>query len=76
LSYRRARESGSEGGSATMTVCTNDVALCNLGEDRLPVAVPKSFGYAECLVAEVVELQHQRIALATVGAWMFAQELD
>jgi len=47
-----------------MTVCTNDVALGDLVEDRLPVAVTEALSDAEALVAQVVELEHQRIALA------------
>jgi hypothetical protein len=34
-------------GSASMTVCTNDLALCNLVEDALPVAIAGAFGDAE-----------------------------
>ncbi len=76
MSYRRARESGPEGGSATMTVCTNDVALGNLVECGLPGAVANTFGDLEALVAEMVELEDDRIALAAVGAGVVAEELD
>jgi hypothetical protein len=57
-----------------MTVCTNDVALGNLVEDGLPVAVAETFGYAEALVPEVVELENQRIGLAAVDAWVLSKE--
>jgi hypothetical protein len=41
-----------------MTVCTNDVALCNLIEDVVPVSVPDAGGDRELLVPKVVELEH------------------
>ena len=66
MSYRRARESSPEGGSATVTVCTNDVALVDLIEDRLPAVVPEALGDREGLVAQVIELEHEWIRLAAV----------
>ena len=59
-----------------MTVCTNDVALGDLVEDGLPVAVTEALCDAEALVAQVVELEHQRIALAAVDAGVLAEEAD
>ena len=50
LSYHRAREPSPKGGSPTMTVCTNDVALGDLVEDgcqlrsRRPLAMLKLLG--------------------------------
>jgi hypothetical protein len=76
LSYHRAREAGPEGGSSTMTVCTNDVARGDLVEDRLPVAVADAFGDVEALVSEVVELEHEWIRLAAVHARSLAEEVD
>ena len=38
LSYRRTRETSTTSGPATMTVCTNDVALRDLVQDSLPIA--------------------------------------
>ena len=76
LSYRRAREPTSQGGSPTMTVCTNHLARVDLVEDRLPVAVAQRGRDAEVLMPEVVELEDQGVGLAAVGAWMLAEELD
>jgi hypothetical protein len=43
-----------------MTVCTNDLALCHLVEDALPIAITKSRCDAEFLVAQTVELEDDR----------------
>jgi hypothetical protein len=51
-----------------VTVCTNDLALCNLVEDALPIPVLKALGDAELLVPEVVELEDDRIGLSAVCA--------
>jgi hypothetical protein len=51
-----------------MTVCTNDLALCHLVEDALPIAVPEPVVDPELLVPQMVELQHDRIPLAAVDA--------
>jgi hypothetical protein len=59
-----------------MTVCTNDVALGDLVEDRLPVAVAEALSDAEALIAQMVELEHQRIALAAVDAGVLVEEAD
>ena len=72
MSYRRTRESATAGGSASVTVCTNDLALCHLVENALPLAVSKAGGDAEFLVAEMVELQDNRVSLAAVCAGMLA----
>lgn len=76
MSYRRARESGPEGGSASVTVCTNHVALVDLIQDSLPAVVPQALGDDEALVAQVVELEHERVALAAVYAGMRGEEHD
>ena len=76
LSYRRAREPASQGGSPTMTVCTNHLARVDLVEDRLPAAVAERGGDTEVLGSEVVELEDQRIGLATVRTRAFAEQLD
>jgi hypothetical protein len=55
-----------------MTVCTNDLALCNLVEDALPVAIPNALGDIEFLVPEMVELEDDRICLAAIGAGVIA----
>jgi hypothetical protein len=59
-----------------MTVCTNDLTLCHLIEDALPLAVPEPFADSECLVPEMVELEHNRIALSTIDARMLAEVVD
>jgi hypothetical protein len=56
-----------------MTVCTNNVALGHLVENALPRAVSKSLSDAEFLVSKVVELEHDRVALAAVDARVFTQ---
>lgn len=55
-------------GAASMTVCTNDLALCHLVEDALPLAVSEACGDAEFLVAEMIELEDDRVGLAAVHA--------
>jgi len=55
-----------------MTVCTNDLALCNLVKDALPVPISNSLGDVEFLVPEMIELKHDRIDLPAVGARMLA----
>jgi hypothetical protein len=59
-----------------MTVCTNDLALCHLVEDALPLTVPEAGGNAELLVTKMVELKDDGIGLATIDAWMFPQVCD
>jgi hypothetical protein len=59
-----------------VTVCTNDVARGDLVQDGLPAAVAKSLRDLEPLFAEVVELEHDRVVLAAVGARTPAEELD
>ena len=73
MSYHRASEATPASGAASVTVCTNDLALCNLVEDALPVSALKALGDAELLVPEVVELKHDRIGLAAVDAWVLSQ---
>jgi hypothetical protein len=74
LSYHRACEPSPAGGSMSMTVCTNDVALGDLVEDVLPVAIAHALGDAEALVLDVVELEHKRVALAAINAVPLAEE--
>jgi hypothetical protein len=54
-----------------MTVCTNDLALCHLVEDTLPLAISKTRCDTEFLVAQMVELQDNRVSLAAVHARVF-----
>jgi hypothetical protein len=53
-----------------VTVCAHDLALVDLVEDALPVAVRQGLADVERLVAEVVELENHRVALAAVDAWV------
>jgi hypothetical protein len=76
LSYRRAVEAAPLRGAATMTVCTNHLALCNLVEDVLPVAVPDAVCDPELLVPKVVELKNDGIALTAIDAGMLSQKSD
>jgi hypothetical protein len=73
LSYRRAGEATPSSGAATVTVCTNHLALCNLVEDALPAPVPKALANAEAFVAKVIELEHDGIRLPAVDAGMLTQ---
>ena len=59
-----------------MTVCTNDLALCNLVEDVLPIAIPDAVGDPELLLSKMIELEHDGIALAAVNVGMLSQEID
>jgi hypothetical protein len=73
LSYHRASEAAATSGATPVTVCTNDLALCNLVEDALPLAIPDALSDAELLVAKVVELEDNWIALAAVHAGMLPE---
>jgi hypothetical protein len=73
LSYRRAKEAAPLSGTASMTVCTNDVALCNLVEHVVPIAISDASRDREFLVAQVVELQHDGIGLAAIDARVVAE---
>ena len=73
MSYHRASEAAPTSGAAPVTVCTNDLALCNLVEDALPLAVPEALSNAELLVAKVVELEDNWIALSAIDTGMPAQ---
>jgi hypothetical protein len=59
-----------------MTVRTNDIALCDLVEQRLPAASAKARGDAELLVGEMIELQDEWIVLATVDARSLTEQSD
>ncbi len=72
MSYHRASEAAPLCGAASMTVCTNDLALCHLVEDALPFAVSKALPDTELLVSEMVELEHDRVGLAAVRTRMLA----
>jgi hypothetical protein len=59
-----------------MTVCTNDLALVDLGEDVGPGAVSEALGYAERLLPEMVELEDQGVRLAAVRTGMLAEVVE
>ncbi len=76
MSYHRASESAPKSGSPTMTVCTNHVAGGDLVEHGPPVAVAQAVGDVEVLAPEMVELEDERVGLATVSARPFTEELE
>jgi hypothetical protein len=54
-----------------MTVDTAHFALGDLTLDAVPVETAPGHRHDRCLlVAQVVEFQHDRVALAAVDAWM------
>lgn len=59
-----------------MTVCTNYVAGVDLVEHGLPATIAETRGDVEVLVSEMVELEHERIGLATVDAGVVSEEGD
>ena len=73
MSYHRAREAAPLRGAATMTVCTNHLALCHLVKHALPRPVSKARPDAELLVPEVVKLKDDGVGLTAVHARVFAQ---
>jgi hypothetical protein len=73
LSYRRANEATPLSGAASMTVCTNHLALCNLVEHVPPIAVSKPGRDPELLVPEMVELKDDRVGLAAVSTRVVAK---
>lgn len=76
MSYHRTSEAAPLSGAATMTVCTNHLALCHLVEDALPSAPPDTAADGEFLVPEMIELEDNRILLAAVSARVIAQIFD
>ncbi len=76
MSYHRTDEAASLSGAASVTVCTNDVALCHLVEDAPPVPVPKAVADPEILVPKMVELEDERIGFTAVCTWMVAEVAD
>jgi hypothetical protein len=61
-----------------VTVCTNYVAGVDLVEHGLPATITETRGDVEVLVSEMVELEleHERIGLATVDARVVSEEGD
>lgn len=76
MSYHRADEATPTSGAASMTVCTNHVALCHLVEDALPFSIAKALPNAELLVSQMVELQDDRVGLSAIDAGVLAQKRD
>ena len=73
MSYRCTSEATPYRGAASMTVCTNDLALCHLVEDALPGSLADPAADREFLVPQMIELEDDRVVLATVGARVLAQ---
>ena len=59
-----------------MTVRTLDLALVDLVEDALPVAVRQRRTDVEALIAEMVELEHEGIGLPTDATRMMREERE
>ncbi|HET9153311.1 MAG TPA: hypothetical protein VFN85_04265 [Solirubrobacterales bacterium] len=76
MSYRRAAEAAPLSGAASVTVCTNDLALCNLVEHVLPSAPLKSLRDRELLVSQMVELEDEGIVLSAIDTGVLEQERD
>src|SRR5690242_11883423 len=76
LSYRRAHETATAGSSATVTVCTNHLALVDLLQHGLPFVRPQAGRDVEILVGQMIELQDDRVGLSAVDAGPLAKELD
>jgi hypothetical protein len=76
LSYRRAQETSTTDGSATVTVCTNHLALVDLAKDGVPIPVPHPGGDTEFLFGQVIEIEHDRVCLPAVDAGMLAEKRD
>jgi hypothetical protein len=76
LSYRRASVAAPTSGATPVTVCTNDLALCNLVEHAPPITISQPLRDAEFLVPKVVELQDDRVALAAIDARVLTQVGD
>jgi hypothetical protein len=58
-----------------MAVGANDIALCDLSENGAPAAATDACCDGVLLVAEVIELEYDRIGLAAVRTRMCAEEL-
>jgi hypothetical protein len=63
-------------GPAPVTVRTHHLALGDLREDSVPIAVPDPICDIERLIALVIKLQNNQIVLSAVNAGMAFQELD
>ena len=59
-----------------MAVGTDHFAFGDLVDEVVPAPVTKPFGNVERLVAEVIELEHDRVGLATVNAGMIGEVVD
>ena len=76
LSYRRTREPSPSGGSSSVTVCTNHVALGDLVEHSLPAVVSQALGDAKELVAvPMVELEHDGVRFPAIDAGVGSEVL-
>lgn len=76
MSYRRAHEPPLDGCPATVTVCTDYVALRHLGQKIGPTTVAQPTSDVERLVPAVVEFENEGIRLTAVNARVCAEELN
>ena len=75
-SGRHACEPGPLCRPPAMAVRAHDLALRDLVEDGLPAASPQPDRDREVLTADVIELEHKRIALPAVDTRARTEELD
>jgi hypothetical protein len=59
-----------------MAVCAHHVTLRDLVEDSAPAAPADTRGDRKLLLAEMIELEDDRVCLAAVGAWMRSEVLN
>jgi hypothetical protein len=51
-----------------MTVRAHDLALGDLSQNAVPVSIWESSSDLEVLLADVIELENQRVGFAAIGA--------
>jgi hypothetical protein len=57
-----------------MTVGTYDLALLDLGQNGFPGPFAHASADTELFVSQVIELQHERVALPTIDAGMLTKK--
>jgi len=63
-------------GTATVAVRADDFALCHLLEDALPAPVRELIPDVEALVAQMVQIEDDRIGLTAVAARVRGEVLE
>ena len=63
-------------GPAPVAVSAYNLALGDLREDGVPIAVPNPIRDIERLIGLVIKLQNNQIVLSAINAGMAFQELD